>query len=173
MIEEIFDELFTAYEVYNGENRGAYNGGHYLSNAINSENKMPIYSNILNRTIRIKHTPYNKGGIIVFSNEIDDENKFINSLKREMERISNWYNIFNNETIEWEIGRYLEGTYTNISKDKHFNENSLSLEINGITIERFYKIATEICVLLFQESVLLKDSSNGRIIFIGNNIRVD
>lgn len=169
MINEIFEELFTAYEVYNGENRGAYNGRRYLSNAINSENKIPIYSNILTGTIRIKHTPYNKGGIIVFNSEIDNENKFIDSLKREMERISNWYNIFNNETIEWKIGHYLEGTYTNISKNKHFDENSVSLEIFGIDIERFYKIATEICVLLFQESALLKDSSNGRIIFIYKN----
>ena len=165
------------YEVYNGIDGGAYRASRYLAKAITSKGKEPIYSSMLNEGIQFEPSENEKGGIIVFSTDVNaekqSENKIINWLKQKMKTIGNRLNATkkidkiasDNELVGWTIGHYLNGRYTSPKNGKQYGENSLSLEIIGVNFETLMKIAIEICSSFSQESVLLKDYSSGRVLF--------
>lgn len=182
VIEEINEsELikgFKLYEIYNGKDGGAYRASRYLAKAITSEGKTPIYSSMLNEGIQFEPSADAKGGIIVFSTDVNaekqSENKIINWLKQKMLTISNRLNATkkidkiaaDNDLVGWTIGHYLDGRYTSPKNGKQYGENSLSVEMIGVTFEQLVKIAMEICTAFKQESVLLKDFSSGRVLFV-------
>lgn len=179
VIEESIDySKFRVYEIYNGKSGGAYRASRYLAEAISSKNKIPIYSSMLNEGIQFEPSEHNKGGIIVFSTDVNSEkqseNRFINFLKQKMKTIFNRLNATKkidkiaakNELVGWTIGYYLNGRYTSPKNGKQYGENSLSLEIIGVDFEKLYTIAMEICDSFSQESVLLKDFSSGRVLFV-------
>lgn len=182
VIEEINEsELikgFKLYEIYNGKDGGAYRASRYLAKAITSEGKTPIYSSMLNEGIQFEPSADAKGGIIVFSTDVNaekqSENKIINWLKQKMLTISNRLNATkkidkiaaDNDLVGWTIGHYLDGRYTSPKNGKQYGENSLSVEMIGVTFEQLVKIAMEICAAFKQESVLLKDFSSGRVLFV-------
>lgn len=179
VIEESIDySKFKVYEIYNGKSGGAYRASRYLAEAISSKNKIPIYSSMLNEGIQFEPSEHNKGGIIVFSTDVNSEkqseNRFINFLKQKMKTISNRLNATKkidkiaakNKLVGWTIGYYLNGRYTSPKNGKQYGENSLSLEIIGVDFETLYTIAMEICDSFSQESVLLKDFSSGRVLFV-------
>ena len=56
--------------------------------------------------------------------------------------------------------------YANQTNGKQYGENSLTLEIIGIDFEKLCQIAMELCETFHQESVLVKDFSSGRVLFI-------
>jgi len=174
---ELFNK-FKLYEIYNGKDGGAYRASRYLAKSITSEGKTPIFSSLLNEGIQYEPSENEKGGIIVFSTDVNaekqSENKIINWLKQKMLTISNRLNATkkidkiaaDNDLVGWTIGHYLDGRYTSPKNGKQYGENSLSVEMVGVTFDQLVKIAMEICASFKQESVLLKDYSSGRVLFV-------
>ena len=168
---------FKIYEIYNGKSGGAYRASRYLAEAIKSKPSKCLYSS-LNEGIQFEPSPDKKGGIIVFSTDVNAEkqsdNKIINWLKQKMITISNRLNATkkidkiaaDNKLVGWTIGHYLDGRYTSPKNGKQYGENSLSVEIIGVDFEQLMKISMELCAAFRQESVLLKDYSSGRVLFV-------
>lgn len=172
---------FTIDEIYNGKAGGAYRASRYLAKAITSEGKERLYSSFpLNEGIDFEPSENEKGGIITFSTDVNAEkqsdNKIVNWLKQKMMTIQNRLNATKkidkiaaeNKLIGWTIGHYLDGRYT-AKNGKQYGENSLSVEIIGVDFETLLKIAMELCASFSQESVLLKDFSSGRVLFVNKN----
>lgn len=172
---------FTIDEIYNGKAGGAYRASRYLAKAITSEGKERLYSSFpLNEGIDFEPSENEKGGIITFSTDVNaekqSENKIVNWLKQKMMTIQNRLNATKkidkiaaeNELVGWTIGHYLDGRYT-AKNGKQYGENSLSVEIIGVDFETLMKIAMELCASFSQESVLLKDFSSGRVLFVNKN----
>lgn len=168
---------FKLYEIYNGKSGGAYRSSRYLANAIRFDESKCIYST-LNEGIQFEPSPDKKGGIIVFSTDVNAEkqsdNKIVNWLKQKMMTITNRLNATkkidkiaaDNKLVGWTIGHYLDGRYTSPKNGKQYGENSLSVEIIGVNFEQLMKISMELCSAFAQESVLLKDYSSGRVLFV-------
>lgn len=172
---------FMIDEIYNGRDGGTYRASRYLANAITSEGKERLYSSFpLNEGIDFEPSYNEKGGIITFSTDVNaekqSENKIINWLKQKMMTIQNRLNATKkidkiaaeNKLVGWTIGHYLDGRYT-AKNGKQYGENSLSVEIIGVNFETLMKIAMELCSSFKQESVLLKDFSSGRVLFVNKN----
>lgn len=168
----------TIYEIYNGKDGGAYRSSRYLAKAITSEGKERLYSSFpINEGIDFEPSPNERGGVIVFSTDVNaeklSENKFINWIKQKMMTIGNRLNARKkidriaaaNDLVGWTIGHYLDGRYT-AKNGKQYGENSLSVEIIGVNFETLLNIAMELCSSFTQESVLLKDSSSGKVLFV-------
>lgn len=179
--ESILLKKFKIYEIYNGKDGGAYRASRYLAKSITSEGKTPIYSSMLNEGIQFEPSENEKGGIIVFSTDVNaekqSENKIVNWLKQKMLTISNRFNATKkidkiaaeNDLVGWTIGHYFNGRYTSPKNGKQYGENSLSVEIIGVSFDQLVKIGMEICQSFRQESVLVKDFSSGRVLFVDNN----
>lgn len=177
---EIYNN-FNIFEIYNGKDGGAYRASRYLAKAITSEGKTPIFSSFLNEGIDFEPSANEKGGIITFSTDVNaekqSENKIVNWLKQKMMTIINRLNATkkidkiasDNELVGWTIGHYLDGRYTSPKNGKQYGENSLSVEIVGVNFETLMKIAMEICASFSQESVLVKDFSSGRVLFVNKD----
>ena len=73
-----------------------------------------------------------------------------------------------NDLVGWTIGHYFNGRYTSPKNGKQYGENSLSVEIIGVSFDQLVKIGMEICQSFRQESVLVKDFSSGRVLFVDN-----
>lgn len=118
-----------------------------------------------------------KGGVIVFSTDVNavtlDNNKFLNFFKQKVATIVNRFTATskidkianNNDLVGWTIGHHLDGRYK-AKNGKNFGENSLSVEIVGISFERLVAIAEELCRVFKQESVLCKSWTNGKVLFV-------
>lgn len=121
-----------------------------------------------------------KGGIIVFSEEVNainqSENKLINWLKQKTITAKNKLFYKNkidaianaHELVGWTVGRFLDGRYK-AKNGKMYGEKSLSVEIIGVSVETLIDIATELAREFAQESVLVKDYSGGRIMFVNRD----
>lgn len=121
--------------------------------------------------------PDKKGGIIVFSTDVNSvemsPNKIVNWLKQKFATLKN--RMQSTSKIDkygekhnlggWTIGHYFDGRYTD-KKGNFFGENSLSVEIVGEGTDEMISIAEDICREFNQESVLLKDYTSHRILFI-------
>ena len=129
---------------------------------MSSKDKTPIYSSILDEGIQFEPAPGQKGGMIVFSTDVNAEkqsNRLNATIK--IDKIAS-----DNELVGWTIGHYLDGRYTSPKNGKQYGENSLSLEMIGVNFETLVKIAMEICSLFTQVSVLVKDYSSGRVLVV-------
>lgn len=172
---------FIISEIYDGVSGGAYNGGRYLSKSITSQGKTPIaLSQTLLEGVDFEPSENEKGGVIVFSTDVNaikqHDNKIVNWIKQKMSTLANRLNATKkidkiaseNELVGWTIGHYLNGRYT-AKNGKQYGENSLSVEIFGVDFDSKVKIAEELCASFKQESVLLKDNSSGRVLFINQS----
>lgn len=118
-----------------------------------------------------------KGGIIVFSTDVNavelSPNRVVNWLKQKFTTLRNRmqstskidkygkkYNL-----AGWTVGHYLDGRYTD-KNGNFYGENSLSVEIIGVSTDEMISIAEDICREFNQESVILKDYTSHRILFI-------
>lgn len=184
-VREAIDDLneldnytgYKIYEIYNGKDGGAYRASRYLSKAFNSKNGKSVFSN-LNEGVQFEPSADEKGGMIVFSTDVNAEkqsdNKVINWLKQKMKTIVNRLTATKkidkiaaaNDLVGWTIGYFFSGRYTSPKNGKQYGENSLTVEIIGVNYETLMKIAMEICSSFSQESVLLKDYSSGRVLFV-------
>lgn len=159
------------FEIY--EPQGVYNGARYISFKVTEDNT------ILQEGIDWEVPNDIKGGIISLSTDCYtlelDNNKFINAIKqfistwkqrltygKIIDRIAQKHNL-----IGWTIGKFLRGHYTS-KNGKVWDENSLTVEIVGVTLDDLITIAEDLCREFKQESVLLKDYSTGRIMFINS-----
>lgn len=161
-----------------GYRGNAYSSSRRLLNAIKfNENKMIAASENLREGIQYEPPSDEKGGIIVFSEESNavqlSSDKLINRVKQIISTSNNKFHskrtideIANdNNLIVWTAGNYLDGRY----KAKNgicYGEKSLSVEITGVNSNTLIKITEQLCAVFKQESVLLKDYSNNRILFV-------
>ena len=161
-----------------GSVRGAYSVTRRLASQIRFDEDLCIENhNPLIEKISYECEPNSRGGIIVFSEEVNaislSKNKIINWIKQRLATLGN--RVFRNKKIDklgkkyelpgWTVGYYLHGRY--ISKDGSvFDEKSLSVEIIGLSTDTMIEIAEDICRDFQQETVLLKDYSSGRVMFI-------
>lgn len=124
-------------------------------------------------------TPDKKGGIIVFSSDVNaeklGENKIANWIKQKL--LSLKQRIFhknilkkiletNKDVLGYSIGNYFTGRYYDEINKKFYDDHSLTVEIVGISQELLYEIAEEICKAFNQQSVLVKDCESGDIKFL-------
>ena len=135
---------------------------------------------IISEGIQYEPGSNEKGGIIVFSTDVNavelSPNRIANWIKQKIATFKNRHNstkivdrIANrNNLVGWTIGHYLDGRYR-AKNGQNYGENSLSLMIVGVDTDGMVKIAEDICKEFQQESVLLKDFSTGRILFVDNS----
>lgn len=152
-IKDILCEIFGGSTPALTESKGTYNGMRYISNKIKRTADNMMYGNFgVNDGIDCKVRQEGEGGIIVFSTEANTAQLFK-------------YKFINYGLVDWTIGYYFAGRYK--AKDGNtYDENSLSLELIGISTDTLIKIAGEICKDFQQESVLVKDYSSDRIVFV-------
>ena len=120
-----------------------------------------------------------RGGTIVFSTDINavqlHDNKFINFLKQKLATIKNRLNATKkidavanaHNLVGWTIEHNYDGRYK-AKNGKNFGENSLTLDIVGVSDDDLIAIATDICKAFQQECVLLKLIS-GKVYFINQS----
>ncbi len=120
----------------------AYSGLAHMYAAIRVENS-PIFTKNIKDTMDLEVPADMKGGIIVFP-------KQANIMLSGVESIAQRH-----EPLGWTIGKYLKGRYTD-KNGKEYSEDSLSVEIIGITDNELTETAEELCKAFNLESVLIK-----------------
>ena len=102
-----------------------------------------------------------KGGIVVFSTDASalplSKSKFINYIKQ---FVTEKYNISN-----WSVGNFFKGKYTD-KQGGVFTEQSLSVEVIGVTHEQFIEIVEDLCREFKQETILVKSYSTNKILLV-------
>ena len=161
-------------------NGNAYSSSRYLAKNIKFDiNRMIMSSNdVLTENIDIKFSDRSKGGIILFSVEVNaneqSTNKIIDYICKKLKTLSNKLTYKSkidtiakqHDLVGWTIGKYLNGRYFSKETNKQYSEDSLSLEIIGIDTNEMIEISEELCKAFDQESVLLKDYSTNDIMLI-------
>lgn len=135
-----------------------------------------------------------RGGIIIFSTDVNSldisTNRILNWVKKKFKSLKNRFfsksklskviNKFNRDDkrvgdvdIEdyigaFSIGNFFSGRYIG-DNNKVFDENSLSIEINGISSEGLIYLGEEIAMEFEQETVLVKDLNKNRIFLVNQN----
>lgn len=120
----------------------------------------------------------NKGGIIVFSVDVNAVKQSENVLKNWfLRKVKTYQNIFqkkekiskiikqNEEVFGLTIGKFVTGRYRGTTGEL-YDESSLSIEIIGVTTEILDKVAMDVCKEFNQESVLVKNYDDNKIYFI-------
>ena len=149
-----------------------------------------------NLTEAIHHTQYGlsdyRGGIIVFSTDVNSveisKNRIINWAKQKLmtlknrffskkilSRIISDYNLDKNKELgskkiddyigAFSIGKFFSGRYFDDNGDV-YDENSQTIEVNGISSEGLIFLAEEICKEFQQETVLVKDLNLNKIFLV-------
>ena len=164
-----------------GANGNAYSSSKRLYECIKkTPSNVIASSHSMNEGIDWEVPDYEKGGIIVFSEEVNaielSDNRLINWLKQKTTTTKN--KLFYKKKIDtiatkyslvgWTVGRFLDGRYT-AHNGKQFGEKSLSVEIIGVTVDTLVDIATDLAREFVQESVLVKDYSGGRVFFVNRD----
>lgn len=161
-------------------NEGISMNGFSVDKRNDSRGKTPTYFN-LNEDDKdpiVIEDFEDKGGIIVFSTVVNavkiSDNELINWLKAKIETIKNKLNLnkkINNILRKHEdvygvtIGNFVKGRYK--SQDSTlYDENSLSIEIIGITTDVLNRIAKDITIEFKQESVLVKNYETNKIYLV-------
>lgn len=159
------------FEVY--EPQGTYNGARYISFNVNEE------KTILREAIDWETPDNARGGIITLSTDCNalelDKNRFLNAIKqfiqtwkqrltytKTIDKVAQDYNL-----VGWTVGKYLNGRYT--GKDGNvYDENSITIEVVGVTSDKLIAIAEDLCRLFNQEGVMVKDYNNGKVLFVNS-----
>ena len=76
-----------------------------------------------------------------------------------LDKIRKEFNVY-----AWTVGHSLHGVYTG-DNGRTFDENSISLDIVGVTRDQLFKIAERVCGDFKQESVLIKDYETNQVYF--------
>jgi hypothetical protein len=152
-------------------NGNAYSASRHLNKNIKFDiNQMIASSNdYLDESIDFKFSDRSKGGIILFSVEVNankqNANKIIDYICKKLKTINNKLTYKSkidkiakqHDLVGWTIGKYLNGRYFSKETNKQYSEDCLSLEIIGIDTNEMIEISEELCRIFDQESVLLKD----------------
>jgi len=121
----------------------AYSGLAHMYAAIRVENS-PIFTKNIKDTMDLEVPADMKGGIIVFPKRAADV------MLHDVENIAQKH-----APTRWTIGKYLKGRYTD-KNGKVYSEDSLSIEIIGISDDALTETAEELCKAFNLESVLIK-----------------
>jgi hypothetical protein len=158
----------------------AYSGTAHLYAAISVTGK-PIFATNIDNAIDWEVPDDEKGGIIVFSQEVNavqlSQNKLVNWVKQKLSTFKN--KTAGKATIDkiaqkhdlvgWTIGNFLKGRYTG-KNGKVYSEDSLSVEIIGVPDDTLIQIGEELCRAFDQETVLIKFySEKNRIAFVNGD----
>ena len=181
-LKDIDDEKI--YIIEEIQQKGVYSGliGRRLYENLKYVKEKEIDSghNDLLETIDYEFENEEQGGIITFSTDVNavelSPNKLINWIKQKIKTLEN--RLLKNKKIDkvandnsaaaWTVGHYLDGRYK-AKNGKNFGENSLSLEIIGISSEQLQKIAEDICTTFDQETVLVKDFIKNKIYLVNGD----
>lgn len=168
-------------EQFPGNNGNAYSASKILYNNIRvDKSKIIASSNEIEEVLDFEFGNNSKGGMIIFSTDINalelSDKKVINWIKQKITTIKNRINSTKtidaiaqkNNLIGWTIGHFLNGRYTS-KKGTPYGENSLSVEVVGISTEVLINIATDICREFIQEDVLVKDYNTGKVYFVNRD----
>ena len=157
------------FEVY--EPQGTYNGARYISFKITEENT------ILREAIEWETPDDERGGIISLSTDCNalelNKNRFVNTLKqfintwkqrltytKRIDKVAQDHNL-----MGWTVGKFLNGRYTG-RNGKVWNENSVTIEVIGVTSDKLLNISKDLCNEFHQESVLVKDYNTNKVMFV-------
>ena len=163
----------------NYDRRNAYSGSKYLYAAIKVNDKKIVATNITSG-IDWEVPDDERGGIIVFSEEVNAvkmfENRLVNWLKQKAKTMRNKFSgtkyvdeiVQKHDLVGWTVGYFLKGRYTG-RDGKVYSEDSLSVEIVGVSDDTLISIAEEICRKFDQETVLVKEYSNNRLLFVNGD----
>lgn len=124
-----------------------------------------------------------RGGMIVFSPDVnaqklsdnDEENKnqqaYLTDFQRSFSEglttdvLKDYAKKYEKDYQGYTFGKGFNGHYVTKS-GQSFDENSLTLEITGISSEDLIEIAENIAWAFFQETVLVKDYNNGKVYLV-------
>lgn len=120
----------------------AYSAAAHLYSAISVENG-PVYSKNTEGTTEPAVPDDMKGGILVFPQGV---NAVLYDIKKILRK---------HETAGWTIGRFFKGRKP-CKNGKAYSEDSLSIEITGVSYDALIEIAEELCRAFDQKSVLIK-----------------
>ena len=153
-------------------------GGNSFCQALNNsqnENKFTISrDSVFSESVEKFDGP--RGGCIVFSTDVNsrklDDNSLKNWAKQKLTTVKN--RLFSSKMLDkirkefnvyaWTVGHSLHGVYTG-DNGRTFDENSISLDIVGVTRDQLFKIAERVCGDFKQESVLIKDYDTNQVYF--------
>ena len=176
MFERIFDELKNPK--YYAKEIMSYKGMWNIQNRQLSDSIKVYEDSIIASSGRLNEGVIStfdlKGGMITFSTDVNAndlmKNKILNWIKQKLITAKQRKSVY--RTIDmladkykvqaWTIGRFLRGRYK-ADDGTIFDENSISLEIIGVSINVLFNIATDLCNELHQECVLVKDYDTGDI----------
>ena len=165
------------------DRKNAYSSSRYLYAAIKLEESKIIAQQkpaVIEEGIEFEPSETEQGGMIIFSTEVNavkqSENAIINWIKKKVKTIQNKFKTYNKvdqiaqkyDLVGWTVGKFLNGRYTG-RNNKVYDENSISIEIVGITSETLIKIAEDICNAFEQESVMVKDYNTKKVLFVNGN----
>ena len=156
----------------------AFSGIAYMYAAISVKDR-PIFASSFDGTGDWEAFDDKKGGIIVFSqNENVDRpsnNKLIYWARQRLssyndktsgesakDKLSHKHNI-----VGWTIGNFFKGSYTG-EDGEIFSEDSLSVEIIGVSDDSLIEIAEELCRVFALKTALVKTYSERNRIFLVN-----
>ena len=143
----------------NSSRCNAYSGTAYLYAAISTENRLIIAKGMEGAPNR-EVPDDRKGGIIVFPREAGDIPFFENQL---MNHFNQGVSCFPNKT-GWTIGRFLKGNYPG-PNGIAYSEESLSVEITGVSDDALVNISEELCEIFALKNVLVKAYSERNCVF--------
>ena len=129
----------------------AYSGLAHMYAAISVENS-PVYATNIDSAKKQEIPDDVKGGIIIFPQGVD-------AVLSEIKRIAQ-----KQEPAGWTIGKFFKGRYT-AKNGKVYSEDSLSVEIIGITDDTLTETGEEFCRVFNLESVLIKAYSERNLIY--------
>lgn len=130
----------------------AYSGTAHMYASIKSENR-PVFAANIKGTKDREVPDVMKGGIIILPQGADSE---LSDIKRIAQK---------HDPAGWTIGKFFKGRYT-AKNGKVYSEDSLSVEIIGITDDTLTETGEEFCRVFNLESVLIKTYSERNQIYI-------
>ena len=170
---------------FHPEGKSMPNGSHYQRGGFLQECKQNTNSFVLDEGIHSNQCGMTKymGGIIVFSTDVNaietDSVKSLNKINRAIDTYINRLNkrpiirnVVNRIFAEggecigtYGVGNFFKGKYVG-DKGEMYNEQSLAVEINGLSSGSLLNVAEMIAHAFMQKSVLVKDLNKGN----GSNI---
>lgn len=129
----------------------AYSGTAHMYAAIKAENRPVFATNIENAKDRESPDDM-KGGIIILPQGADSE---LSDIKRIAQK---------HDPAGWTIGKFFKGRYT-AKNGKAYSEDSISIEITGVSDDALIETSEELCRAFSLESVLIKAYSKRNLIY--------
>lgn len=157
---------------------------------MNSPFKLPegrVFYNVNGKKLAesISYTFEDKGGIIVFSTDVNamvDAKGFVNKIKgffkgkfntlmNRLLRIKKLDSLLKNykDVMAYSIGNFFKGKYFDRKTGKTYSEKSLSIEIIGIPSDLLVPIAESIAKEFMQKEVLVKNYETDKIFLVDQN----